>query len=244
MTGQTLGGSPAMRLHGLLLESEDISGFLGELAVTAAQALSGEDVERLCAVVLLRPKRPATVASSSPRAGWLDEVQVDLGDGPCLTAAREGREVYLADTRTDPRWPPYARAAIEAGILSVFGIPLDLGGEASAALDVYADRPHAFDDGIVEAIRHHAVGLSTTLRLGVRLARHRDTESDLKAALASRRDIDLAVGILMGQRRCTQEEAFTLLRSASNHRNVKLRDLAADMVRRVGRGPSTTHFET
>lgn len=243
MTDQILGGSPAMRLHELLLESEDISGFLGELAVTAAEGLSQDGIHRQCAVVLLRPKRAATVASSSPAAEHLDEVQAALGDGPCLTAARDGREIYLADTRSDARWPDYAQAAVDVGVLSVFGMPLDLGGEAFAALDVYADQPDAFDDRTVDSIRHHAVALSTTLRLGVRLAAHRDTESDLKAALDSRRDIDLAVGITMGQRQCGQEEAFALLRSASNHRNVKLRDLAAEIVQRTGQGPARTHFE-
>lgn len=87
------------------------------------------------------------------------------------------------------------------------------------------------------------MALSTTLRLAVRLARHRDTEVDLKVTLASRRDIDLAVGILMGQHHCSQEQAFGMLRWASSHRNVKLRDLAADLVHRVGNGPASTHFE-
>jgi GAF domain-containing protein len=243
MAGRTMDDSPAVQLHELLLESEDISGFLRELAVATAQDLSTGGAEMSCAVVLLRPKRPVTVAASSPGAARLDEVQCHQGDGPCLTAARENREVYVADTRTDPRWPAYGQAAVQAGVLSVFGVPLDLRGEAAAALDVYADRPGAFDEATVEAIRASAVALSTTLRLAVRLARHHDTEADLKAALASRRDIDLAVGIIMGQNHCTQEQAFGMLRSASSHRNVKLRDLAAEVAQRVGRGPTTTHFE-
>lgn len=67
-------------------------------------------------------------------------------------------------------------------------------------------------------------------------------ENDLKAALASRTDIDLAVGIIMGQRRCSQDEAVEVLRLQSNRRNVKMRDLAAELVRQVGSGPASTHF--
>jgi AmiR/NasT family two-component response regulator len=85
--------------------------------------------------------------------------------------------------------------------------------------------------------------VSTTLRMAVRLARHRDTEADLQAALESRTTIDLAVGIIMGQNRCTQEKAFDILRTASNHRNLKLRDLAAELVATVGKGPASTHFD-
>ncbi|ALU39680.1 hypothetical protein AS188_07860 [Kocuria flava] len=81
------------------------------------------------------------------------------------------------------------------------------------------------------------------MRLAVRLARHHDTEADLQAAMASRTTIDLAVGIVMGQNRCTQEKTFEILRAASSHRNVKLRELVADLVAQVGKGPASTHFE-
>ena len=47
----------------------------------------------------------------------------------------------------------------------------------------------------------------------------------------------------MGQNRCTQERAVEILRAASSHRNVKLRELAAELVATVSRGPATTHFE-
>ena len=61
----------------------------------------------------------------------------------------------------------------------------------------------------------------------------------LQAALASRAVIDQAVGIIMGQNRCTVDEAFEVLRSISQNRNVKLRDIAADMVTAVSGQPPT-----
>ena len=73
---------------------------------------------------------------------------------------------------------------------------------------------------------------------------HSDTARDLRAAMESRTVIDLAVGILMGRNRCGQEEAVEILKRASNHRNVKLRDLAAELVASVSTAPSTTSFET
>jgi AmiR/NasT family two-component response regulator len=51
--------------------------------------------------------------------------------------------------------------------------------------------------------------------------------------LASRTIIDQALGIIMGQNRCTADEAFDILRAAASHRNIKLRDVAHDMVTRV-----------
>jgi GAF domain-containing protein len=233
----------ATRLHDLLLDSVDISGFLDELVVATAGSLTGPAGEAWCAILLVRPKRPATVASSDPRARALDEVQYDLGEGPCLTAAREGRLVYLTDTDEESRWPAYRQAAADVGVRSALGVPLDLGGEAAAALNVYSDRPHAFDADTMESVQGHALAMSTTLRLAVRLARHREVEADLRAVLTSRTSIDLAAGILMGRHHCSQQQAVEMLRSASNRRNVKLRDLAAELVRSVGDGEAATHFD-
>lgn len=243
MTDHPTGSSPLAPLQELLLESEDITGFLDAFTASIAEALSSDGEQVWCAVTLLRPKRSTTVASSSPQAEALDEIQLHYGDGPCLTAAREHRTVYVSDTRTDPRWPAYGNAAAEAGILSALGVPFELAGEAAAGLDVYADRPGAFDEAVLEVVQGQVAAASTTLRLAVRMARHRDTETDLKTAMASRTTIDLAVGIIMGQNRCSQEKAVEILRAASNHRNVKLRDLAAELVATVGRGPASTHFD-
>ena len=243
MTGHPTGSSPLAPLQELLLESEDITGFLDTFTAGIAEALSTDGEQVWCAVTLLRPKRSTTVASSSPQAASLDEIQFHYGDGPCLTAAREHRLVHVADIRTDPRWPAYGAAAAEAGILSALGVPFELAGEAAAGLDVYADHPEAFDEAVLEVIQGQVAAASTTLRLAVRMARHRDTETDLKTAMASRTTIDLAVGIITGQNRCTQERAVEILGAASNHRNVKLRDLAADLVATVGKGPASTHFD-
>ncbi|MGX5358228.1 ANTAR domain-containing protein [Kocuria sp. KH4] len=243
MTDHPTGNAPLASLQELLLESEDITGFLHTFTAAIAGALSADGEQVWCAVTLLRPKRSTTVAASSPAAEALDEIQFHYGDGPCLTAAREHRMVYVPDTRTDARWPAYGHAAAEAGILSALGVPFELAGEAAAGLDVYADHPEAFDEAILKVIQGQVAAASTTLRLAVRMARHRDTETDLKTAMASRTTIDLAVGIIMGQNRCTQEKAFEILRAASSHRNVKLRDLAAELVATVGKGPASTHFD-
>lgn len=242
MTQRQTTERPEAQLQELLLESGGITEFLDEFAATLARALSTDGDGVWCAVTLLRPKRSTTVAASGPQAEALDEIQYHYGDGPCLTAAREHRVVHVPDTRTDPRWPEYGKAAAAHGVLSALGIPFELGGEAAAGLNVYSDRAHKYDRATIEVVRRQVLTMSTTLRMAVRLARHRDTEADLRAAMESRTTIDLAVGIVMGQNRCTQEEAFDILRTASTHRNVKLRDLAADLVATVGKGPATTHF--
>ena len=66
----------------------------------------------------------------------------------------------------------------------------------------------------------------------------RDLSAQLEQALRSRAVIDQAIGIVMAESRCDADQAFGTLRRASNNRNMKLRDLAAEIVLRVGGGPS------
>lgn len=235
-------GAAGEQLQDLLLNSEDITGFLNEFSRLMAGNLSRGGDEVWCAVTLLRERKAATVASSSERAAELDEIQYGFGDGPCLTAAREQKVVHVPDIRFNYQWPDYKDAAVRSGIRSVLGVPFDLQGEAKAGLDIYSDMPNRYDDEAIAAIRQEVLLASKALQLAVRLAKHRETAADLEAAMRSRTTIDLALGIIMNQSRCSQEEAIEILTAASNHRNVKLRDLAAEIVAAVGKGPATTHF--
>ncbi|GAA1760789.1 GAF and ANTAR domain-containing protein [Kocuria aegyptia] len=243
MSAQTSGGTDRDQLPDLLLDSEDIAGFLSDFTATLTRRLAPDGTGTWCAVTLLRRHKATTVASSSPQAEALDETQTRFRDGPCLTAIREHTVVRVGDVATDTRWPGYCTTAAGQGVVSIIGVPFELGEEAQAGLNVYSARAHDFDPAAVAALRHEVAVASGALRLAVRLARHRETESDLAAAMASRTTIDLAVGIIMGQNRCSQERAFEILRAASSHRNRKLRDVAADLVTTVGAGPAITHFD-
>lgn len=125
----------------------------------------------------------------------------------------------------------------------MLAVPFELAGEAKAALNTYASTPYAFDERVRDFIQSEVRLSSTTLRLAVRMAAQHQTETDMTAAMESRTTIDLAVGIVMGQNRCSQDEAFRILAAASSNRNIKLRDLAAELVATVGRGPVTTRVD-
>lgn len=231
------------QLDDLLLSSQDMNAFLTDFTAVMSRRLASGDEKIWCAVNLLRQRKPATVASSDPRAKDFDETQNKFRDGPCLTAIRENRLIRADDMSTERRWPDYAAAAVEQGIGSILCVPFELGEEAQAGLNIYCDRAHAFDADTIEIAQHDVASASKGLRLAVRLARHQEAESDLRTALSSRTTIDLAVGIIMGQNRCGQEGAFEILKAVSNHRNVKLRQIAADLVASIGNGPTATHFD-
>lgn len=227
----------------LLLESEDIAEFLQRFTDLLARQLSVDGPPRYCAITLLRGRRATTAVSSGTQARALDELQNRFTDGPCMTAIRENTVVRAGDLSSDGRWPAYAAAATEQGVAAVLGLAFDLDADAQAGLNVYSPAPHDFEPETVEIIALEVELASNALRLAVRMAADRDTRSDLRAAMEHRTVIDLAVGMIMGQNRCSQEEAVSILKKASNHRNMKLREVAAELVASVSPTPPVTSFE-
>ena len=73
--------------------------------------------------------------------------------------------------------------------------------------------------------------------VNIRLASHAALIEQLRSSLVSRTVIDQALGVIMARENCTQARAFALLRSASQHSNVKLRDVASAIVTSVSGEP-------
>lgn len=237
-----LGGtSVAAELQQLILETESMEQFLEAFAQHAAGLFSDQAL-LLCGVTLKRGRQAATVASSSAAAKELDEVQYGFGQGPCLHAASTGDVTLVADTRTDPRWPAYFDAIQDRGYYSILAVPLVVDDDGGAALDLYARETGVFDDEMTRRVQDYAAEATATLQVAVQIAAYREINEDLRAAMRSRTAIDVAVGIVAGQNRCTQEQAFSILRRASSNQNLKLRSLAERVVESVTAAKVQTHF--
>lgn len=229
-------------LQNLILDSADVDEFLSEFAEYSARCFSTDKSEVICGLTLLRDRNRASAAFSDERGRLLDEIQNDFGDGPCLHAAREQVTVHVSDLSSEPRWPEYVAALRANGVSSVAAVPFNLESDGLAALNLYATHPDALNAQTVAAAEEYARRAAKSLRLAVRFSVRDDNAADLKAALESRTIIDLAVGIIMGQNRCRQHEAFTILRAASGRSHIKLRSLAAQIVASMGEPSPQTHF--
>ncbi|MBT2512518.1 GAF and ANTAR domain-containing protein [Arthrobacter sp. ISL-30] len=230
-------------LQELVLNSSDVEQFLHELASVSARSLSEPRDEVLCGVTLLRRRKAATVASSSAEAQAMDEIQYTFGDGPCMTACREQSTIHIPDLADHDRWPKFTESVLGRGVRSILAVPLKLEGDTRAALNFYSHRPGRFEPRVIELAEDFVRQTSMALRLAVRFAHFSDAAEDLRATLESRTVIDVAVGIIMAQNRCTQSEAFEILKAASSSRNIKLHGVATAIVESLGQGPLKTHFE-
>lgn len=178
-----------------------------------------------------------TVAHSDPVVAAVDDLQRATGQGPCLDAITHSVPCYGSDLSDDPRWPLFGPEAAASGLRCILAIPLATNGTLGA-LNLYARYPGAF--GALDRAR--GLLLATLAAQALSAARiHADEErhsADLHAALGTREMIGQAQGILMERERITGDEAFDILRRASQHLNRKLREVAQTLVD-TGEQPDT-----
>jgi ANTAR domain-containing protein/GAF domain-containing protein len=169
-----------------------------------------------------------TESATHKQAREGDQLQYAQHSGPCVDALVEAAPLHVADTATERRWPSFIpRVREELGVRSMlsFRMTLDDDDKAIAGLNLYAQRPHAFDEqSLVSGLL-----VATTGAIALTGARQRQQVSNLRAALEHSREIGIAIGILMWQYRITRDQAFNLLRISSQHTHRKLRDVAADV---------------
>jgi hypothetical protein len=170
-----------------------------------------------------------TPVHTDPIVVEIDAFQHQTGEGPCLDAIAHRLIFYADDLSKDLRWLHFAPRATRAGIRSVVALPLTADAHIGA-LNLYARYPAAF--GVVDRAKAAILVSLASLALSVAYS-HEDEERravNLHAALASRETIGEAVGILMERERITADQAFDLLRRASNHLHLRLLDVAQNLV--------------
>jgi hypothetical protein len=229
----------------LLLSTETFDAFLHELTLLTVAALPEGST---CGITVARDSQPATIANSDSLALAVDQIQYRTGEGPCLNTLTSRQVHYICDTSTEPRWRPFCAEAFAHGVRSCLSLPLPLLASpgTAAGYNLYNVRPDAFDDDDRARMQVFIDTATGAVSLALRIADQAKLNADLRNTLASRTVIDQAIGIMMAQQRCPATEAFALLSRASQNRNVKLHDLAVEIVAAVGGHnpePATDTFE-
>lgn len=165
-----------------------------------------------------------TIAATGQLPLRVDEFQYQTQEGPCLQALTDHHVLRSDDLASDPRWPMFGRLATDqTEVTSMMSHSLLLEEENTlGALNMYSSKPAAFaplDLAVLDELATHAA-------IAMTLAASRDQNENLRRALESNRTIGVAIGILMTRKLATRQQAFDLLRIASQHSHIKLRDLA------------------
>jgi transcriptional regulator with GAF, ATPase, and Fis domain len=190
-----------------------------ELAAAHLQA------EVYASVSLVRQRRQVqTPAASDERALRADQLQYELGEGPCLDAIWAQETVEVDEMTNEERYPAWSRrVAEETGIRSSLSCRLFTDEDSLGALNLYSPRPQAFDEDA------RGKGLVFAAHAAVALRSAQDKQS-LRIAMTTRNLIGQAQGILMERFKMTAEQAFAVLARVSQQTNVKLRDVAQRLI--------------
>jgi hypothetical protein len=166
--------------------------------------------------------------------------------GPSLMAAAGEEPIVTADLWRDSRWPHLTPEAVRAQLpsqlhdvvsrpLGAVAVPGVWDDQGVVVLSVYLDHP-ADDHTLAVLTRHERLVASaiTIVDVATRTAAEADQVLD---ALASRAVIEQAKGAIMAIRRCDAEQAWAVLRRASQQFNIKVRDIALALVEHIGNAP-------
>ncbi|MEU9069199.1 GAF and ANTAR domain-containing protein [Streptomyces sp. NPDC048109] len=221
-------------LEHALARTQGLDTLLRDLTDRAVRQVPGADA---CSVTVRRADRLMTLAGSTGLPSGLDLRQYENGSGPCVDAAESGEAQYSPDLAAETRWPPYTEYALATGVRCVLALPLAVEGETGAALNLYGVEPDSLALGL-DAARAFAERAADAVNEALRIERERASAPDVRTALLSRSVIDQAVGMLMARERIDAARAMDRLRRVSQDRNVKLRDLCAQVVARASGGAS------
>jgi transcriptional regulator with GAF, ATPase, and Fis domain len=210
-----------------LVADYDVIDLLARLSSDCVALLSVDS-----AGLLLSDQRGAlqVVSSSSEQAHLMELFQVQNQEGPCLDCFRSSRQISVPDLDRDRRWPRFSARALQAGYRAVHALPLRLRAETIGALNLFSVRSGALSPENLR-IGQALADVATIGILQERAIRRRDILAEqLQAALNSRVMIEQAKGILAERGRLDLSEAFNLLRSQARFQNMRLSDLARDVI--------------
>lgn len=186
--------------------------------------------------VLAGSKGQTTVCASDPTASRLDELQFDLGEGPCWTAMTSRMPVIGSSDTIDPRWPMFSDAissdALGSAVESMLALPMAIGQMEIGAIDLYSTSKAEFDlerlPGLTELAR------ITAFQVLRRILSEAQSDADDATSVSSgsRREVHQATGMILAQLDVSADDAALLLKAKAYSTGRPVRDVASDVVDR------------
>jgi hypothetical protein len=206
------------------VSGKDLDDTLQALTRAAVEALPGVDE----ATISIRHE-DGSLQSYGFTADYLRELdswQFEYSQGPCYDGVTHNALTVCGDLRNDPRYPDYGKRAAAVGIRSQAGLRIFESKRTIGGLNMYARSIGSLADVayLAELFSEHA-------RTAVAYASEID---GLREAIAGRQVIGQAIGIVMERFGLTEERAFAFLTRLSSHRNVKLRQVAQELIKETG----------
>lgn len=228
MPRETLLARTLVDLADTLVADFDVVDLLTLLADRCVDVL---DVDA-AGLMLAAPEGDLRVmASSSEAMRVLELFEIQAEEGPCLDSYRLGAPVVNRDLAgVNGDWPRFAAEALAAGFHSVHALPMRLRGTVIGALNLFHTQPGELRQADIDAAQAFA-DVATIAILQHRAALEAQVISDqLNHALNSRVVIEQAKGMVAEREGLNMEQAFSRLRQHARNHNLRLVDVATDVI--------------
>jgi transcriptional regulator with GAF, ATPase, and Fis domain len=222
-------GRAFVELADTLVDDYDIVDLLDRLVGHSVELLAADAAGILLADT---DQQLRVMASSSEDAELMELMQLQNDQGPCLDCYRAVAQVSVADlTEARQRWPRFVDAVAQRGAFqAVHALPLRLRGQAIGALNLFSTRAGALRPTEL-ALGQALADVATISILQERAIRRAETLSEqLQIALNSRLVIEQAKGVLRHHSNLTMDSAFDRLRRYARSHNLRLSQVARDIV--------------
>jgi transcriptional regulator with GAF, ATPase, and Fis domain len=224
-------GTVFRSLANLVYASEDYFEMYQAICEAATHLVTGCDHASL---MMHRNGRLVTVAASDHTARIADRLEREVGEGPCVDAIEQDAAQLDADLTADSAWPALRdRLLEETPVRGMAGFRLLVDDRKVAALNLFSDRPCAFDGASVD----QAAVLAAFASVAVMAAERQEQVATLRDGLSSNREIGKAVGLMMAFHKVDDEAAFDILRKASQDMNIKISEIAKQIVQHHNKRP-------
>lgn len=223
-------GEPPPAILDLVLDSAGVRTFLQSTMDAMMQELGGAGQEMGWAATVLRGGTTSTWAADNDRTAAVDRLQHLFDDGPALAALRRNEFVHVGDTGLERRWPGYAHAVADYGVLSLLAVPMISDGVFPTTVTLYATLPHAFNSTAIMTAHGCARQGMRGLRLALELFKEKEATATRGPVPDPRNLIGPAMRILMEDYRLSYEAAFHYLQTAARSRSVGFEQAALDIV--------------
>ncbi len=215
----------------IIYQGSDVNQMYAAICVAATLTVRGCDHASL---LVRENDKYVTVGASDRLAQTVDELERRAGDGPCIDAIEEETPQIDPDLTTPSLWPKLASVLVaETPVRGAMGFRLLVDKRKGAALNLFSDTPNMFD---AESAGRAAV-LAAFASVAINAVGKGEDASSLRRGLLSNREIGKAVGMLMLLHDMGEDEAFDLLRRHSQALNIKLADVAREVIDQRGRLP-------
>ena len=174
-----------------------------------------------------------TVSATDSQAARIDELQFDLGEGPCWDAMKTARPVFEPNVKTHLSgiWPAFSEAIRTDDVGAIFAFPLFIGPLRLGALDLYSTQPLLLSDVQAKQTAAFAAVVSRLVlhRALSRVGHEESPEADLQF---SRRTVHQATGMVLAQLNLPPDEARLVIQAHAFAVGRSMQEIAEDIVER------------